>query len=262
LSKAQAKAGETLLGVCRRLGKDIPTLCHHEALEPYAACRVCLVEVAVGGKSSLAPSCHYPVSGGLVVQTDNPPVRQARRLVLQLLLARCPASEVVRDLAARYGVTETPYPSDDPDQTCILCGLCVRVCEEVLKIAAIGFSNRGIEREVGVPFQEGSEVCIGCGACVAVCPTGHVRSADQGLVRRLETWKTELALAECRRCGRSFAPVRQLDHLRAALPEHVPLERVCPACRRSQTASRLTETSAVAGAAAPARGLGAEDRIV
>ena len=246
---AQVRAGETLLTVCRRLGKDIPTLCHHESLEPYAACRVCLVEVAAGGRVSLVPSCQYPAVEGLAVRTDAEEVRQARRLVLELLLARCPGSDVVRALAARYGVTETPYPSDDPNQTCIACGLCVRVCQEKLKVEAIGFAQRGIDRQVSTPFDEASDVCIGCGACVAVCPTGHVRSVDDGPKRRMETWKTELELAPCQACGERFATARELEHIRAALPEHVPLEKLCPACRRLQMASELSKASAGSGVA-------------
>ncbi len=249
---AEGRPGETLLAVCRRAGRDIPTLCHHEALEPYAACRVCLVEVTAEGKADLVPSCQYPASEGLAVQTDSQAVRDARRVVLELLLARCPASEVVRDLAAKFGVTATPYPTDDPDQTCIMCGLCVRVCEEVLGISAVGFAGRGVEREVCPPFDESSEVCIGCGACAAVCPTGHVRSVDDGPLRRMETWKTDLELMACRTCGRLFAPVRQFEHIRPALPEHVPLEDLCPVCRRRDSARRLSEQAAVGRAIAHA----------
>jgi NADH dehydrogenase/NADH:ubiquinone oxidoreductase subunit G len=247
--EAAARAGETLLDVCRRLGKDIPTLCHHDGLEPYAACRVCLVEVVAGARRELAPSCQYPVSEGLAIETDTPAVREGRRTVLELLLARCPASDVVRDLAARYGVTETPYPSDDPDQTCILCGLCVRACEERVGAAAIGFSQRGIDRGVGSPFDESADACIGCRACVAVCPTGHIRSSDDGPLRRMETWKTELELSRCEACGRPFAPARQLDHLRQKLPEPLPLATLCQACRRAQTVGRLSEAARLLAAA-------------
>ena len=257
----KARPGETVLVVCRRAGKDIPTLCHHQALEPYAACRVCLVEVSANGKEGLMPSCQYPASPGLVVQTDSPTVQRTRRLVLELLLARAPASDVVRALAARYGVTQTPYPTDDPNEKCIVCGLCVRVCEEVLRIAAVGFSSRGVDRRVGAPFDEASDVCIGCGACVAVCPTGHVASIDDGPLRRMSTWKTDLELATCEACGRPFAPVRHLEHIRPTLPPHVPLERVCTACRRAQTVARISQTAAVAEALIsgdPRIGIGAE----
>ena len=140
----EARPGETVLAVCRRAGKDIPTLCHHEALEPYAACRVCLVEVdwRRARAAWCRPASTRP-STGLVVQTDSPAVRQARRLVLELLLARCPASDVVRDLAARYGVTETPYPTDDPEREVhrlrpVRAGL-----RGGPRIAAIGFASRG-----------------------------------------------------------------------------------------------------------------------
>lgn len=239
----EAREGETLLHVCRRLGKDIPTLCHHEGLEPYAACRVCLVEITGGARQELAPSCQYPVSDGLSVATDSQPVRDARRVVLELLLARCPGSDTVRDLATRYGVTETPYPVEDPDQTCILCGLCVRACEDRMGAAAIGFAQRGVDRAVNSPFGEQAEACIGCGACVEVCPTGHVRSVDDGPIRRMETWNTELQLARCEGCGKPFIPDKQLDHVRQHLPEQLPLARLCRACRRGETARRLTEAS-------------------
>ena len=243
--RVDATLGQTLLAVCRRMGKDIPTLCHHEGVDPYAACRVCLVEVVAGARQELVPSCQYPVSEGLVIETDSKAVQDARRVVLQLLLARCPASEVVAELAARYGVSETPYPTEDPDETCILCGLCVRVCENVLGIAAIGFADRGIDRKVGVPFDEASGVCIGCGACVAVCPTGHVCSIDEDLTRRMETWKTELEMVACEACGTRFATVKHLDHIRASLPEHVPVSRLCRACRRLGAARRLVEASSI-----------------
>jgi predicted molibdopterin-dependent oxidoreductase YjgC len=242
---AEAGPGETLLAVCRRMGKDIPTLCHHEALEPYAACRVCLVEVLSGGRSALVPSCQYPVAEGLSVQTNSPAVQSARRFVLELLLARCPGSDVVRDLAGRYGVTETPYPTDDPAETCILCGLCVRACEKMTDLSAVGFAQRGIDRRVGMPFGEPSDVCIGCGACVAVCPTGHVRSQDEGPLRKMPTWKTDLELTRCEACGRPFAPTRQLAYLHAHLPEHMPLANVCDACRRSQTAATLIKAASI-----------------
>jgi bidirectional [NiFe] hydrogenase diaphorase subunit len=234
-----ASREETLLSICRRIGKDIPTLCHHDALSPYAACRVCLVEVSGGSQEGLVPSCQYPASDGLIVKTDSKTVRDARRVVLELLLARCPTNDQVRDLAKRYGVEGTPYPSDDPEQSCILCGLCVRACEELVGAAAIGFTLRGIDRQVGTPFDESSEACIGCQACASVCPTGHVLTMDRGNIRRMVTWKTDLEMAECEVCGKPFAPIKQLDYVREKLPEHVPLIRLCPSCLRSRTVDRL-----------------------
>jgi len=246
--RAEARAGETILTVARRLGIEIPTLCHHESLAPYAACRVCLVEAEINGRTDLVPSCQYPACEGLTVSTNSPAVVDARRVVLELLLARCPASEVVRDLAARFGVTETPYPSDDPDQTCILCGLCVRACAQQIGAAAIGFARRGIDRTVGTPFDAASDACIGCMACVEVCPTGHIRSIDDGPLRRMETWHTELQLAPCPACGRPFAPVKQLAELAQRLGEWPEGENICPQCRRGRTAERLAEASKLTAA--------------
>ena len=234
-----AQGGETLLTVCHRLGKDIPTLCHHDALEPYAACRVCLVEIVSGAKAALVPSCQYPVSEGLEVRTDSPVVVSTRRLVLELLLARCPASQVVRDLAARYGVTSTPFVIEDPDETCILCGLCVRACEDRLGIGALGFSQRGIARQVGTPYREASDLCVGCLACVSVCPTGYARTHDEGSVRHMDTWRTKLPLETCKECGQPFVSERQLQQIRGKLPEHMPVEKVCAVCRRKQTVDKM-----------------------
>jgi len=257
-------SGQTILELCRKLGKDIPTLCHHDGVEPYTACRVCLVEIVGQAGPQLVPSCQCPISDGMVVETDSKAVRDARRVVLELLLARCPGSEVVADLAARYGVTQTPYPTDDPDETCILCGLCVRICQDVLGIGAIGFFNRGIERTVGVPFDEASEVCIGCGACVAVCPTGHVLSIDDALTRRMETWKTQLELVACESCGRRFATLKHTRHVYDKLPRHVREaldEKICPRCRRSQTVERISKASCAAAEQAGSASGGVGDSV-
>jgi predicted molibdopterin-dependent oxidoreductase YjgC len=251
---AEARPGETLLQVCRRLGKEIPTLCHHEVLKPYASCRVCLVEVTGQGRTGLVPSCQYPVSAGLVVETASPAVVAARRLVLEMLLARCPKSEALRALAAHYGVTSTPFPSDDPEETCILCGLCVRMCEEVMGEAAIGFAQRGIERRVGPPFEEASEACIGCGACVNVCPTGHVRAVYEEAMLRLPTWGTDLPLAVCTDCGTAFAPQRLVDRLRAKAEELQIDLRLCPRCRVRNAGRKVAQAARVGTAPAGSGG--------
>jgi predicted molibdopterin-dependent oxidoreductase YjgC len=224
-----AAAGETLLAVCRRIGKEIPTLCHHEALEPYASCRICLVEVSSGGGGALVASCHYPASDGLVVLTDSPRVRQVRKVMLQLLLARCPSSEPIRALAARYGVTSTPYAGDDPEEKCILCGLCVRACEDLLKVAAVGFARRGTSRRVSPPFEEPPDACIGCGACACVCPTGNIEAKYGDAVVRLAKWGKDVPLAPCRLCGRPVAPRALLERVRAGDWDAARRD-LCPSC--------------------------------
>jgi len=170
----QAEEGQTILEVARANGIEIPTLCYHPLLSPYGACRLCTVEITQRGRTSLETSCTYPAVDGLVVQTRSPAVLEARRLVLGLLLSRTPNVQIIQDLAREYGITEPPFPTDTPDEKCILCGLCVRTCHELVKAKVLNFSQRGIERRVGPPFLEKTRQCIGCGACTIMCPTGAV----------------------------------------------------------------------------------------
>ena len=170
----QAEEEQTVLEVARENGIEIPTLCYHPLLEPYGACRLCTVEIIRHGRSQLETACTYPARDGIAVRTDSPSVREARRMILGLLLARCPEAPLIQDLAREYGITEPPFPAEDPEQKCILCGLCVRTCHELVKADVLNFSQRGIDRQVGPPFLEETSQCIGCGACTIICPTGAI----------------------------------------------------------------------------------------
>jgi heterodisulfide reductase subunit A len=169
-----AEEGQTILEVARENGIEIPTLCYHPLLEPYGACRLCVVEIVAGGRPGLQTSCTYPIEEGLEVLTRSPSVIEARKVVLGLLLSRTPNVELIQDLAREYGITEPPFPTDTPDERCILCGQCVRTCHELVKADVLNFSQRGIERRVGPPFLEKTRDCIGCGACTIMCPTGAI----------------------------------------------------------------------------------------
>ena len=166
------------LEVAREMGISIPTLCYHPALEPYGACRLCVVEVTKGKWTWLTTACDLPIREGLSIRTDTPGVIKARKLAMELLLAQAPRSEELAALAGELGVTKTRFASRDDDNRCILCGLCVRVCHQVIGAAAIGFAGRGARRKVSTPYQDRSESCIGCGACAFVCPTGAIDPAD------------------------------------------------------------------------------------
>ncbi|HNV02259.1 MAG TPA: NADH-dependent [FeFe] hydrogenase, group A6 [Vicinamibacterales bacterium] len=188
-------AGDTVLAAARRAGIRIPTLCHYEGLPPSGACRMCVVEIE--GQRGLVPSCAFPASDGLKVQTHSPRAVDARRTLVELLLANhpddclycarngeCQLQELAEQLGVRrrrYFGGRTPGRLDiaspsiarDPSK-CILCGKCVRVCEEVQSVGAIDFIGRGSKTRIGTAFDEGLNVssCVNCGQCVAVCPVG------------------------------------------------------------------------------------------
>jgi iron-only hydrogenase group A len=194
----QAKTGETLLSAMNHAGISVPTLCHMENLFPTGACRMCVVEVE--GQRNLVPSCAYPVADGMKVTTHSPRVLRARKTIVELLLANHPDDCLycvrnrnceLQKLAEGLGVRERRYTGDRNDHhidtsspsitrdpaKCILCGRCVRVCEEVQGVSAIDFTKRGSKAIVVTAFNEGLNVssCINCGQCVLVCPTGALR---------------------------------------------------------------------------------------
>ena len=197
------------------------------------------MQVTKGRWTWLTTSCDLPIREGLTIRTGTPEVLKARKMALELLWAEAPAAEEVADLAREMGVRQPRFSSSREMNRCILCGMCVKVCENLIGAGAIGFSQRGASRLVGAPFHESSDACIGCQACAAVCPTGHVMSTDTQGRRHMRTWHTELDLTACEVCGKPVAPAKQLDHIRAKLPEHLAVEQVCPACRRARTAANI-----------------------
>ena len=171
--KLKAEEGETIFEVATRNGIKIPALCYHAGVEAWGGCRLCSVEITKEsweGWSRLVVSCQYPAEKGLIVYTNSEKVKTVRKTLVDLLLARCPETEAVRELAAEYGIEETSFVKrEDPDD-CILCGLCVRVCAEISRRHALSFSGRGTRRKIETPFNKISEKCIGCGACAYLCP--------------------------------------------------------------------------------------------
>ncbi len=169
----QVEEGSTILEAANFYGFPIPTLCHMEGLSPYGACRLCVVEIGEEPNSRLVSSCTYVVQEGLRVRTASSRVIKARKMVLELLLASCPQSKIIQDLASAHHITQQRFRQEYED--CILCGLCVRMCEEQMMAKAIGFSGRGETRAIGVPFDIKSEVCRQCGGCIYVCPACQLR---------------------------------------------------------------------------------------
>jgi len=152
--------GESLLAAIRRYGYEVPSLCYHEAVSSYGACRLCLVEVQEGRRRKLTTSCNYPLQDGIEVFLDTEKVVHNRKMVFKLLLAMAPEAQSVRELAADHGVIDTPFEINKGNK-CIDCGLCARVCKEIVEADAIGFSGRGLSKQMVSPYDEANEACIG-----------------------------------------------------------------------------------------------------
>jgi heterodisulfide reductase subunit A len=167
----EVEEGTRLLAAVEKVGVKVPTLCHHKALTPYGACRLCVVEVHAPDRAPvLQAACSYPALDGIGVLTDTDRVRRARKITAELLLARCPDSEVIRRIAAEQGVKEPRIRKKNGD--CVYCGLCVRMCEERMGRSAVGFSGRGPRKKLESPFGKHNEMCWTCGACDFICPVG------------------------------------------------------------------------------------------
>lgn len=194
----QAYEGSTILQAAKQAGIVIPTLCYLANASVTGACRICVVEV--DGARNLVPACAFPIAEGMKVETHSTRVRTARKTIIELLIANHPQdclqcernrSCKLQELAEEYGVRERRYIGKvrhnlpdfssvaierDPDK-CILCGKCVKVCDEIQSVCAIDISKRGFESIVTPAFNHSLEqtVCINCGQCVMVCPTGALR---------------------------------------------------------------------------------------
>lgn len=215
-------SGITVLEAARIMHVEIPTLCDHPALKPIGACRMCLVEIEK--QRVLQPACTFPVTEGMVVKTNSPQVRSARKFVLDLLLSDhpfdCMTCEkagdcTLQDLAFEYGIKEAHYTGikhnyairdDNPFyirdyNKCILCRRCVRACDEINGVEAIGLIERGFDTTIGTAFNGSMQdsPCEFCGMCVEVCPVGALLPKSQlGAVR---TWETTKTTTICPYCG-------------------------------------------------------------
>ncbi len=192
--KVQAKPEWTILETARLNHIDIPTLCFHPAITPWGSCRLCVVELRYWKRGKVAPSCLTRPVPELEVFTDSERAQNVRRWVLEMLLAECPASREIKDLAAGYGVTSTRFSITDSKEECLRCGRCVAVCHEVVGVQALTFGSRGVKKKLETPYRIPNSACIGCGCCVSVCPTGALQD-------RLDTVRGDLS----RRTGHGFA---------------------------------------------------------
>lgn len=197
----EVQEGRTLLEACREHGIPIPTLCYHPALKPYGACRLCVVELEqASGSSKLVASCVHPCEEGAIVRTNSEAVKRNRRITAELLLASAFDAPEIVALAKELGVEEPRFKMDEAE-SCVLCGLCVRACEEIVGVRAISLIHRGMAKKVATPFEISSSTCIGCGTCVLICPTGRLKLSDVTGYRGVHPWDSTYQRLYCRVCG-------------------------------------------------------------
>jgi formate dehydrogenase alpha subunit len=218
----QVPKGTMLLDACRQAGADIPTLCYDPDLRLAGSCRMCVVEAR--GRRNLIAACVSPAENGMVIDTESPDVIEARKVVLELLLARhkleCHTCERdgdcrLQDYCDRYGVTESRYAGEGPHfamedpnpfikrdyDKCIMCTRCVRACEEITGAQAINVKNRGHHAKIATAFDGklANSTCVFCGQCMMVCPVGALTSkvsAGKG-----KPYQTEKVMTTCTYCG-------------------------------------------------------------
>jgi iron-only hydrogenase group A len=201
-SPFEVAEGTTVLEACKQAGINIPTLCYLEKIQTIGACRVCLVEIE--GIHDLVASCVMPVSEGMNVSTNNRRVREARKVVVELLLSEhdgdcqvcdrnedCELQNIAHDLGItrlRYEGEKAPRYQDDStaglvrdSAKCISCRRCVTVCTETQSVSALFPQNRGFKTTIGPAFGQGLDTvtCVQCGQCAAVCPVGAISERDQ-----------------------------------------------------------------------------------
>ena len=231
------KRGTFLIEACKKLCIEVPTLCHNENLKPYGVCRFCQVEVNEGKRTRLVPSCVYEIrKDGLTVTTDSERIRNNRKWLIQLLLARCDRQKDVLDFAAKHGVAPIERLTKKNDD-CILCGQCVRACGEIVGVGAIGYERRGEKREVTSPYRDKNPVCIACGTCVHVCPTHCIAMTEENGVRTISRYAgekkmivREAKMLTCGKCGNYFlpSPVAEVFAKKMGID---PTVFTCPSCR-------------------------------
>lgn len=203
-------SSKTLLKALLDANFDIPHMCYTQEIKPFGACRLCLIEVEENGKRKIIASCAYPMTEGMVVFTDSERIQRNRKMVAELLLARCPDVKEIKKLAADLGVEDADR-FKKKEEGCILCGLCTRVCESVVGVSAISFVGRGPDKVVGTPFMDKSHECIGCGSCFYICPVNYIKMEDEENVRKFPQWKVEFEKVWCDRLGQKV-PKKTLDH--------------------------------------------------
>ena len=173
--EVKATEGMTVLQAAQSAGISIPTLCHHEKLEPFGGCRLCIVEVQVGDWTKRVVSCVYTVEENLTVRTRSEKIDKIRKMILELQLCHAPDSPELLEYAEEYGADKDRFEKEA--SFCIHCGLCVRYCAEVKQKNAVGFVDRGIRKEICFVPEIAAKECWDCKECFPLCPTEALQAA-------------------------------------------------------------------------------------
>jgi NADH-quinone oxidoreductase subunit G len=218
--KIEVPMGATILEACTAAGSKVPTLCHDNKLHPYGACRICLVEIE-GTPRKFTPSCTTPATDNMIVKTTSPALIEARKMVLELLLIKhpldCPVCDKagecsLQDLVHEYGLGKSRFDAEKgylpPDYAssiiernisrCILCGKCVRVCDEQNAVGEWAFTRRGTKARISTDFDRPLD-CEFCGECVEICPVGALTTRQ--FKYKARSWNLEATPSVCNYCG-------------------------------------------------------------
>lgn len=237
-----------ILDAARAAGIEIPTLCQFDGLEPWGGCRLCVVDMSLASWDDdwfkVVTSCNHPVAEGMTVVTNSERVVETRRVVLDLLLARCPDTPLIKDLARETGIDVTSFVPNPEPTDCILCGLCTRVCDHI-GVSAIASVNRGWGREIAPPFHQPPPDCIGCLACAEICPTNFIPYKTSSA--RREIWGREFEMLRDPETGEAVITRAQAEHFakRTGVPATY-FER-SEAVKRQQLAATFSKLSIAGG---------------
>ena len=229
--KIEAPEGATALEVLRKIGKRIPTMCHHPSLRPSGSCKLCAVEVRgrATGKPRIMLACVMKVKEGMDIRTSGEKVDRARTLAFRSLQQMAPQARAIGALAKSFDID----PGTPPDG-CIRCRLCIRVCKEIVGPGALRMENRDGQNFV-VPVEG---LCIGCGTCANICPTDVIGVSDHDQVRIISIRDEVIGrhpLQRCEGCGKFYATPKFLDHIHHRTEVHPDVKahhRYCPTCTK------------------------------
>lgn len=224
--------GRTILDVARGLGIEIPTLCFSRSLRAHRACRICTVEVVRGETVSYLTACTYRIAGPLTVNTRSEGALARRREIAAGLLASAGGSPAVRRIAREAGIDTGPSAGE---KRCIRCGLCVRVCDQVIGRKALAYEKGATD----TPYTTVTDSCIGCGTCAAVCQTGAITVVDRATIRRFNQGNREFTLVSCTACGGAITTEAHLSAIREKRPLPDGVAGVCPSCKRAGFVKRV-----------------------